>query len=59
MPKKPSRKKKAWLLGLGLDNKDGHTRITTTMRYIHVTQKNLTAQLSPLDFLAPVGAPPA
>lgn len=21
-------KKKAWLLGLGLDNKDGHTRIT-------------------------------
>jgi len=23
------RKKKAWLLGLGLDNKDGHTRITT------------------------------
>src|SRR2546422_7539576 len=29
MPKKPSRKKKAWLLGLGLDNKDGHTRITT------------------------------
>jgi hypothetical protein len=22
-------KKKAWLLGLGLDNKDGHTRITT------------------------------
>ncbi|HUJ10971.1 MAG TPA: hypothetical protein VL171_13185 [Verrucomicrobiae bacterium] len=26
---KPVRKKKAWLLGLGLDNKDGHTRITT------------------------------
>ncbi len=23
------RKKKAWLLGLGLDNKDGHTRVTT------------------------------
>jgi hypothetical protein len=22
-------KKKAWVLGLGLDNKDGHTRITT------------------------------
>jgi hypothetical protein len=22
-------KKKAWLLGLGLDHKDGHTRITT------------------------------
>lgn len=22
-------RKKAWLLGLGLDNKDGHTRITT------------------------------
>ena len=22
-------KKKAWLLGLGLDGKDGHTRITT------------------------------
>jgi hypothetical protein len=22
-------KKKKWLLGLGLDNKDGHTRITT------------------------------
>ena len=28
-PKKASRKKKAWLLGVGLDNKDGHTRITT------------------------------
>ena len=27
---KPSKaKKKAWLLGLGLDAKDGHTRITT------------------------------
>jgi hypothetical protein len=26
---KPSQKKKAWLLGLGLDNKDGHTRVTT------------------------------
>jgi len=26
---KPAGKKKAWLLGLGLDNKDGHTRITT------------------------------
>jgi hypothetical protein len=25
--KKPANK--AWLLGLGLDNKDGHTRITT------------------------------
>jgi hypothetical protein len=23
------KQKKAWLLGLGLDNKDGHTRITT------------------------------
>ena len=26
---KPSLKNKAWLLGLGLDNKDDHTRITT------------------------------
>jgi hypothetical protein len=26
---KPVKRKKAWLLGLGLDNKDGHTRITT------------------------------
>jgi hypothetical protein len=26
--KKPVRRSKAWLLGLGLDNKDGHTRIT-------------------------------
>ena len=28
MPKKPKAKSKAILLGLGLDNKDGHTRIT-------------------------------
>jgi hypothetical protein len=28
-PKADKAKKKAWLLGLGLDNKDGHTRITT------------------------------
>ena len=31
--KKPAKaaktKKKAWMLGLGLDNKDGHARITT------------------------------
>jgi hypothetical protein len=26
--KTPKTKKKAWLLGLGLDAKDGHTRIT-------------------------------
>ena len=26
--KKQKRKGKAWLLGVGLDNKDGHTRIT-------------------------------
>ena len=26
---KPAKKKKAMLLGLGLDGKDGHTRITT------------------------------
>ena len=26
---KAAPKKKAWLLGLGLDNKDGHARITT------------------------------
>ncbi len=26
---KPAKRKKAWLLGLGLDSKDGHTRITT------------------------------
>lgn len=37
----------------------GHTSIKTTMRYIHVTQKNLAAQLSPLDFLAPVVEPTA
>lgn len=29
MSKKGNRKRKAWLLGVGLDNKDGHTRITT------------------------------
>jgi hypothetical protein len=33
MMKKPVKaakaRKKPWLLGLGLDNKDGHTRITT------------------------------
>ena len=28
-PKADKVKKKAWLLGLGLDSKDGHTRITT------------------------------
>lgn len=27
-PKKPAPKKKACLLGLGLDGKDGHTRVT-------------------------------
>ena len=27
--KTPKTKKKAWLLGLGLDAKDGHTRVTT------------------------------
>ena len=26
--KSKTAKKKAWLLGLGLDNKDGHTRVT-------------------------------
>ena len=26
---KGKQRKKAWLLGLGIDNKDGHTRITT------------------------------
>lgn len=26
---KPAKRKKAWLLGLGLDNRDDHTRITT------------------------------
>ena len=29
MASKSKARKKAWLLGLGLDNKDGHTRITT------------------------------
>ena len=29
MASKSKPRKKAWLLGLGLDNKDGHTRITT------------------------------
>jgi hypothetical protein len=29
MAGKSKQRKKAWLLGLGLDNKDGHTRITT------------------------------
>jgi hypothetical protein len=29
MAKKQKRKKKCWVLGVGLDNKDGHTRITT------------------------------
>ena len=28
MAGKSKQRKKAWLLGLGLDNKDGHTRIT-------------------------------
>jgi hypothetical protein len=28
MPKKNKPSRKAWLLGLGLDNRDGHTRIT-------------------------------
>ena len=28
MANKNKRRKKAWLLGLGLDNEDGHTRIT-------------------------------
>ena len=28
MPKKAKTKKKAWLLGLGFDGKDGHVRIT-------------------------------
>ncbi|MCX7846510.1 MAG: hypothetical protein N2595_00540 [bacterium] len=32
MPKK--RKKKALLLGLGLDNTDGHTRITTGENFL-------------------------
>jgi hypothetical protein len=29
MPKKTKAIKKAWVLGLGLDNADGHTRITS------------------------------
>jgi hypothetical protein len=29
MPGKTKKLKKAWLLGLGLDNEDGHTRITS------------------------------
>ena len=29
MTGKSKARKRAWLLGLGLDNKDGHTRITT------------------------------
>jgi len=29
MPRKTKKLKKAWLLGLGLDNEDGHTRITS------------------------------
>lgn len=35
MNKKKSKttKKKAWLLGLGLDNKDGHTRITSGQNF--------------------------
>ena len=28
MKSKKAQRKKAWLLGLGLDNKDGHVRIT-------------------------------
>jgi hypothetical protein len=28
MPKKSKPSRKAWLLGLGLDNSDGHTRVT-------------------------------
>lgn len=35
----------------------GHTSIKTTMRYIHVTQKNLAAQLSPLDLLPALADP--
>jgi hypothetical protein len=29
MPKKTKPRKKAWVLGLGFDNADGHTRITS------------------------------
>ena len=29
MSSKSKARKKAWLLGLGLDNRDGHTRVTT------------------------------
>jgi integrase/recombinase XerD len=29
----------------------GHTSIQTTMRYVHVAEKNLSAQFSPLDLL--------
>jgi seryl-tRNA(Sec) selenium transferase len=29
MPKKTKAAKKAWVLGLGFDNADGHTRITS------------------------------
>ena len=29
MASKSKQRKKTWLLGLGLDNKDGHTRITS------------------------------
>lgn len=29
MPKKPKVKSKSWVLGVGLDNDDGHTRVTS------------------------------
>jgi integrase/recombinase XerD len=31
----------------------GHTSIQTTMRYVHVAEKNLAMQVSPLDLLPP------
>lgn len=33
-PKKPPKRKKAVLLGLGLDNKDGHKRITQGENFV-------------------------
>jgi site-specific recombinase XerD len=36
----------------------GHDSVTTTMRYVHVTQKRVTAQGSPLDSL-PLDIPAA